>query len=362
LTISPIKGGNGQIVTMTRRYGRAGLGLAISNRLAKALGGNIKVTSQVGTGSTFTLAILVKLPKDIVYPNSAECLSAKGPDNAVQASQTPVQGRILLVEDIVNVRKVICAVLDKIGLKTDAADNGSAACEMAMNSLAEKSPYDLIFMDIQMPTMDGYEATHKLRQLGWRLPIVALTAHAMSGDRDRCIAAGCDDYLAKPINCTQLQKIIAQFLGEAKVSTDLSADAREKQQGILKSGVLDPAVAADLMRQYRDELPGRAELIGKAFDDRDRKRLAHLTHQLKGAAGIYGLDRISEIARLINQLAQGDVALDELQATVCELFDMCRQASVEPPRDSSDRNSQSRLKKSTISQKQPSRRTKKRRQ
>ena len=258
--------------SLSRRHGGAGLGLAISKRLAKALGGDIEVTSQIGKGSTFNLTIAVQLPKKGALPPSGKKHKGKSGKAIAHVEQGPVHGRILLVEDMPDVCKVICAVLDRFGLKTDVAGDGRVACERALNSLTEGSPYDMILMDIQMPVMDGCEATHWLRQHGWQRPIVALTAYAMSGDRERCLYAGCDDYLAKPINITELQKVLIRYLGQDEFAADLFKECKEKPEGILKSGVLDAAVVAKLMQQFREELPGRAELIGKAYDDKDRTR------------------------------------------------------------------------------------------
>jgi PAS domain S-box-containing protein len=330
---------------LTRRHGGAGLGLAISKRLANALGGDIDVTSQIDKGSVFIFTVTVQLPKEETLPPSDRRHKKKADKAKVHVDRAPVQASILLVEDVPDVRKVICAVLHRFGLKTEVAEDGRVACEMALKSLTQGNPYGLILMDIQMPVMDGCEATRRLRQQGWQRPIVALTAYAMSGDRDKCLAAGCDDYLDKPVNCLELQKILERYLGRGKITGESPAESTGKALGILKSGVLDPAVVAKLMREFCEELPGRAKLIGKAYDDKDRTQLMHLSHQLKGAAGMHGLNRISETARLVHQLAQEGVAMEELQATVCELQDMCMQAAARQPQDSSGRQRQSRAKK-----------------
>jgi CheY-like chemotaxis protein len=104
-----------------------------------------------------------------------------------------------------------------MNLEVDLAGDGRAVCAMAEKSQAEGRPYDLIFMDIQMPEMNGYEATQWLRQHGWQGPIVALTAHAMLGDREKCLAAGCDDYLSKPVTTPDLQKIATRYLAASKL-------------------------------------------------------------------------------------------------------------------------------------------------
>ena len=96
----------------------------------------------------------------------------------------------------------------------------AAACEMAEKSKAEGRPYDLILMDIQMPKMNGYEATRRLRQHGWKGPIVALTAHAMAGDREKCLEAGCDDYISKPVSQSALQALLERYCGTKRRPAD----------------------------------------------------------------------------------------------------------------------------------------------
>lgn len=192
----------------SRRHGGAGLGLSISRRLAEALGGSIDVTSELGQGSAFTLRLDIgQGDKHIrTTPPAADATEQPAERNAV------ISGRVLLVEDDADVQRIICRFLHNANLEVDLANNGLAACESAELSRQERRPYDLILMDIQMPEMNGYEATRELRKRGWQGPIIALTAHAMTGDREKCLAAGCDDYIAKPAAVFGLKTILTQYL------------------------------------------------------------------------------------------------------------------------------------------------------
>jgi PAS domain S-box-containing protein len=196
----------------TRRYGGAGLGLVISKRLAAALGGDITVTSQVGQGSTFTLSIEVGQLKGVRMMQTPRGALLRSREALPQAEQPSLHGRLLLAEDSPDIQRLVRHILRKTGVEAAVAENGQIACEMAEASRAEGRPYDLIIMDIQMPEMNGHEATRWLRQHGWRGPIVAMTAHAMVGDREPCLAAGCDDYVTKPIDAARLQKVLARHL------------------------------------------------------------------------------------------------------------------------------------------------------
>lgn len=200
----------------TRRYG-VGVGLAISQRLAHALGGDLRVQSEIEWGSTFTLSIPVALPEDsAVTELTSRGLAQAGPTIPPTAAR-PRSGRILLVDDAPGVRFVIAALLKRLGLEVDAADDVAAGCEMMADSLAEGRPYDLILIDLEMPAVRGLGAARHLRQEGWRGPLVALTAHALAGDRERCLAAGCDDYLSKPVTGSDLEQMIDWFMsGETR--------------------------------------------------------------------------------------------------------------------------------------------------
>jgi CheY-like chemotaxis protein len=197
----------------SRRYGGTGLGLAISRRLAKALGGDVEVTSQLDKGSTFTLTIDAGPLKGMHMLQSPDSPSSAEQELSSMEHNVLLYGRVLLVEDVPDVCVALRYILRWMNLESDVADSGDLACEMAEKSRADGRPYDLILMDIQMPGMNGYGATRWLRQHGWEGPIVALTAHALVGDREKCLEAGCNDYIAKPITGSGLRNALLRYFG-----------------------------------------------------------------------------------------------------------------------------------------------------
>ena len=168
-------------------------------------------------------------------------------DRLPEEQEPALHGRVLLVEDVPDVQLVLGQVLRKLNLQVEIAEDGRAACKMAEKSKAEGRPYDLILMDIQMPRMNGYEATRWLRHHGWQGPIVALTAHAMVGDREQCLEAGCDDYLSKPVNAAELRAVLRRHLGPTAVPREHAA---RRAPGVAGS----PAAAASTA----DRLPPQA--------------------------------------------------------------------------------------------------------
>ncbi|MBL9076773.1 MAG: response regulator [Planctomycetes bacterium] len=205
-----------------RRFGGTGLGLAISKRYAQLLGGDIDVRSTPGQGSEFTLRLPVVLPEPVEWwqPDAAG-LSQMQQHRALAVARTQelpqLDGlRILLAEDGRDNRRLVVHCLEQAGAEVVAVENGRLAVE---HLLAPDQPgVDLVLMDMQMPELDGYRATHRLREHGVRVPIVALTANAMSTDRERCLGAGCDDYLTKPIDRALLLRTCVLWTSERLVA------------------------------------------------------------------------------------------------------------------------------------------------
>ncbi|MEM6505915.1 MAG: ATP-binding protein [Planctomycetota bacterium] len=200
----------------TRKHGGTGLGLRISNTLATMLGGGITVESTLGRGSTFAATITTGDLSEAqqIEPDQIDAvLQQQGAAaHAVpRQSHRPLDGmRILLVEDGKDNQRLIMFHLKKAGADVDLAENGLLGVEHLKACPPEKLPH-LVLMDMQMPEMDGYTATRHLRHQGFTLPIVALTAHAMEGDRELCLEAGCDDYLTKPIDKVRLRDTCARL-------------------------------------------------------------------------------------------------------------------------------------------------------
>jgi signal transduction histidine kinase/ActR/RegA family two-component response regulator len=204
--------------TMTRRFGGTGLGLAISQRLASKLGGAITAASEPGKGSTFTLTIPAgRLPGGRYVQPSERCLSADSLASPSTEGSVSLAGcRALLAEDGPDNQRLIVYLLEKAGAQVATVENGARAVEAAIAAREQGRPFHVVLMDMQMPVMDGYAATRRLRSLGYARPIIALTAHAMEGDSGRCLEAGCDDYAAKPIDRRALLATIARHMEQAR--------------------------------------------------------------------------------------------------------------------------------------------------
>lgn len=209
----------------TRRFGGTGLGLRISNAFSQMLGGRLLVDSQFGSGSTFTVELALPPEEhwDLFHPTQTDSHSSSpqqpntlnAKPSRVGNSEHPAKQleglRILLAEDGPDNQRLISFLLKKAGAEVIVVENGAEAISKIQQASALAEELDVVLMDMQMPILDGYSATKQLRSQNFNLPIIALTAHAMAGDREKCLAAGCDDYVTKPVDRQQIYDVIKRF-------------------------------------------------------------------------------------------------------------------------------------------------------
>ncbi|MGZ5474822.1 MAG: response regulator, partial [Thermoanaerobaculia bacterium] len=201
---------------------------------------------------------------------------------------------ILVAEDNPVNQKVAVRQLQRLGYSADAVGNGLEAVE-AMSRI----PYDLVLMDCQMPEMDGFEATREIRLRetnGKRTPIIALTANALAGDREACLAAGMDDYLSKPVDPAELGRIMTQWLGDSAPAID-----PETLRGLRQLASENSEFLAELLALYIEDVPGRIATIDAAIENNDAAGVASAAHALKSSSGSVGALRVRQVAAELEQ-------------------------------------------------------------
>jgi PAS domain S-box-containing protein len=196
---------------LARRIGGTGLGLTISQRLVRMLGGQIAVESDVGKGTNFTVKFPIESSTTLRFEQAQQLsLAAEEQHRSRDSIDVIVPATVLVAEDTRGIQFMIRRMLEDAGATVAVVDNGERALAEVVRSQQSGRPFDLVVMDMQMPVMTGYEATARLRALGVEVPIIALTAAAMRGDREKCLQAGCDEYLSKPVDRHALLDAVAR--------------------------------------------------------------------------------------------------------------------------------------------------------
>jgi len=275
--------------TIARQYGGSGLGLAISQHFARALSGDITLTSELGRGSTFTVTIGTGPLADAhIHEHPEQAMESQ--DNFA-GPRVRISGSVLVAEDGLDNQALISTKLRETGLNVELVSNGQLACEKALAAARRGTPFDLILMDVQMPVMDGFNATLHLRSKGYRGPVIALTANAMERDRSKCLSAGCNDFVTKPIQMKALFKAISRYLKVVEIVPE---------PVLTKDEAAAAASRAALAQQFYQDLPSELGQIELAIQREDRVQIEEITRLMLGKAAAAGLKDVApQIARLL---------------------------------------------------------------
>ena len=300
----------------TRRFGGTGLGLTISRRLAHLLGGDISVKSAAGIGSIFSLSISCGEIADLEL---LEGLHETGLSPRVDLPAENIisfTGKILLAEDGRDNQRFFTTVLRAAGADVTVVENGLLALEKVA-----AQPFDLILMDMQMPIMDGYAAAAELMRRGCATPIIALTAHAMAEDREKCIASGCSDYISKPVDIGAFMQRIAQHLNRDLKQIEVTKTTRIET---IRSTRRNYPQLLDVIDEYIQRLPGEVAKLEQLMSDYDLQLLRRVVHQLKGSGGTYGFDLITDVAAKVETTMDATEDLASIAEKVNELIAVIR--------------------------------------
>jgi len=298
----------------TRKHGGTGLGLSVTRKLVRLLGGELTLASDIDRGSVFSLVIPMGM--DISAQTRLEryqCSSDRDTDPE-RAAPSLFSGKVLVAEDVETNQVLMRLMLSKLGLEVTLAEDGRQALQQVLSQ-----SFDLVFMDMQMPNMDGYEATRAIRAQGNQTPIIALTANARKGDDRECIAAGCDAYLAKPIDRRRLPRILVQYLRTEQTAglptPESASPCSSGSPGSTSSGQTDDTdittvvnwaqlmdrlgdveIVREIMPTYIEDTQRYFEKLSHAVDSKDCPAVASHAHALKGVGRNLSIETLSDMA------------------------------------------------------------------
>jgi CheY-like chemotaxis protein len=318
----------------TRKFGGTGLGLAICRKLVEMMGGKIFATSTMGQGSTFHFSLLLDECRDEETINALQNAEKELPGQT-KGTLRFKGTKLLVAEDNPVNLDVAVAILEGYGCTIITAGDGKMAVEKA---IAES--FDLIFMDLQMPEMDGLEAAQNLRARGITTPIIAFTANALKGDNKKCLEAGMNDYLSKPIDAQKLEKILLKWIAKKK----------QEEPAQITQKPLERAIDAEAFARMKDLMGNRFETVlekflktakdyvgvaEKAIGMDDKKSIARAMHPLKSSAASFGFVALANLAASMEaQAEEGKTSTDfqkqiqELQTHLNQAEDFIRKNSV----------------------------------